>query len=158
MKTLFILSFVFALLCSANAAPSIPNLQQCGNGISCAPSQTCMTNATGAGAVVINFPLSCHYFYFLSPLLNAPHSPVLQYACSPLPNAVRCNDARFSCPSTTTCAQGCKCEAADGSLVNAVTNVDAFYDDPMRCPSRTFSRFKQWQDHQQSCHRRLRRS
>ncbi len=55
-----------------------------------------------------------------------------QYACSPLPNAVRCNDARFSCPSSTTCAQGFKCEAADGSLVNAVTNVDAFYDDPMR--------------------------
>ena len=49
-----------------------------------------------------------------------------QYSCSPLPNAVRCMDARFSCPASTTCAEELKCIAADGSVSEGVLNVDAF--------------------------------
>ncbi len=53
MKTLAIVSCVLALLCAASALPTIaPNAQDCGNGIFCAPSQTCMSNATGAGLEV----------------------------------------------------------------------------------------------------------
>ena len=149
MKTISLLAFVLALLCSANAIPSIPNLLQCGNGISCAPSQTCMSNVTGAGSAVnpktltINptplgqalrvppFPNTLMSL-FTSRALVAPDKPFSQYACSPLSNAVRCNDARFSCPSSTECAEDYKCQAADGSSVDAISNLDAFYDDPMR--------------------------
>jgi hypothetical protein len=35
-------------------------------------------------------------------------------------------DARFSCPSSTTCAEELKCVAADGSISDGVLNVDAF--------------------------------
>ncbi len=47
MKTFAIVACVLALLCAASALPTIaPNAQDCGNGIFCAPSQTCMSNAT----------------------------------------------------------------------------------------------------------------
>ena len=90
------------------AAPTTiaPPLSSCGNGISCAPDQTCMSNATGAGLV---------------------------HACSPLPRAVRCMDARFSCPAATACAENSQCVAADGTIVSdAAMNVDAFRVADMR--------------------------
>jgi len=94
--------FAFVLLCSSITAaiPTIaPAANDCGNGIFCAPLQTCMSNATGAGLV---------------------------HACSPLPRAVRCMDARFSCPVSTACAENSQCVAADGTVVSdAVINVDA---------------------------------
>lgn len=96
---------VFALTIVSNvvnihALPTIsPNPQNCDNGISCASSQTCMSNATGAGLI---------------------------YACSPLPNAVRCMDARFSCPYHSVCSDNSTCVEPNGSMINAVINVDAF--------------------------------
>ena len=86
------------------ALPTIaPASENCGNGIYCAPSQTCMSNATAIGAGLV-------------------------YACSPLPHAVRCMDARFSCPTYSTCAENSTCVASDhdGSISDAVINVDAF--------------------------------
>lgn len=86
------------------ALPTIaPGAENCSNGISCAPSQTCMSNASAIGAGLV-------------------------YACSPLPNAVRCMDARFSCPSHSICAENSTCIAADGSgsVSDALVNVDAF--------------------------------
>jgi len=81
-----------------------PITQDCGNGISCAPRQTCMSNATGAGLV---------------------------YACSPLYRAVRCMDARFSCPTSYTCAENSRCVSAEVNAeeagFNAVLNLDAFH-------------------------------
>jgi len=94
-----------------------PIAQDCGNGISCAPRQTCMSNATGAGLV---------------------------YACSPLYRAVRCMDARFSCPMSYKCVENSRCvsvdaeagiiidaeagtiDAEDGIIIDAVPNLDAF--------------------------------
>jgi hypothetical protein len=35
-------------------------------------------------------------------------------------------DARFSCPTSTICAEELKCVAADGSFSDGVLNVDAF--------------------------------
>ena len=89
------------LVCSVSAVPFLSN--DCGNGISCAPLQTCMSNATGAGIV---------------------------YACSPLPNAVRCMDARFSCPADTVCAENATCITASATATatiptDAVINLDA---------------------------------
>jgi hypothetical protein len=77
--------------------------ENCGNGIFCAPSQTCMSNASAVGAGLV-------------------------YACSPLPHAVRCMDARFSCPALSSCAENYTCVAPDhdGSISDAVLNVDAF--------------------------------
>ena len=95
------LFMIAMLVCSVSAIPTIaPAPNSCGgNGISCAPLQTCMSNATGAG---------------------------LLYACSPLPAAVRCMDARVSCPANTACAENSQCVAADGTVVSdAVVNVDA---------------------------------
>jgi hypothetical protein len=88
-----------------------PIAQDCGNGIYCAPRQTCMSNATGAGLV---------------------------YACSPLYRAVRCMDARFSCPMSYKCAENSRCVSGDAEVkakpepdaedgLNAVLNLDAFH-------------------------------
>jgi hypothetical protein len=92
------LFMVAVLVCSVSALPLLTN--NCGNGISCAPSQTCMSNATGAGIV---------------------------YACSPLPEAVRCMDARFSCPADTVCAENATCISASTDTIptDAVINLDA---------------------------------
>ncbi len=110
MKPIAILSCALLLTCgcdiNAMTAPIIT--QDCGNGISCAPRQTCMSNATGAGLV---------------------------YACSPLYRAVRCMDARFSCPTSYTCVENSRCvssgfnaEAEAGIIVvDAVLNLDAFH-------------------------------
>ena len=89
------------LVCSVSAVPFLSN--DCGNGIYCAPLQTCMSNATGAGIV---------------------------YACSPLPDAVRCMDARFSCPAATVCAENATCTTiatgiATATVTDAVINLDA---------------------------------
>ena len=97
------------LVCSVSAMP-FPAGNDCGNGIFCAPLQTCMSNATGAG---------------------------LLYACSPLPRAVRCMDARFSCPEATVCAENATCISVSATdttdttdttattATDAVVNVDA---------------------------------
>lgn len=106
MKPISFLTCALIMMCynvsEINALPTIipsPNIQHCGNGISCASSQTCMSNATGAGLI---------------------------YACSPLPNAVRCMDARFSCPTSSICVDESKCLAIDDNTTDAVINVDAF--------------------------------
>lgn len=114
MKPIAILSWALLLTCGVNAMIA-PIAQDCGNGIYCAPRQTCMSNATGAGLV---------------------------YACSPLYRAVRCMDARFSCPMSYTCAENSRCvsglnaevkakpepDAEDGlNDVAAVLNLDAFH-------------------------------
>jgi hypothetical protein len=78
-----------------------PASENCGNGIYCAPSQTCMSNASAFGAGLV-------------------------YACSPLPSAVRCMDARFSCPTLSSCVEDLKCIYPDGNLTDAIVNVDAF--------------------------------
>lgn len=113
MKPFALLAFALAMIGTSNthvyALPNIaPSAQSCGNGIFCAPFQTCMSNATGAGLV---------------------------YACSPLPSATRCLDARFSCPSSYTCIEDSKClpptngnNGNNDSIVtyDAVVNLDAF--------------------------------
>jgi hypothetical protein len=106
MKPISFLTCALFMMCynigEITALPTIlpsPSVQNCGNGISCAYSQTCMSNATGAGLV---------------------------YACSPLPNAVRCMDARFSCPMSSICADESKCLIIDGNITDAIINVDAF--------------------------------
>ena len=101
-NTMNVKSFMIAMLvCSVSAVPFLSN--DCGNGIHCAAGQTCMSNATGAG---------------------------LLYACSPLPRAVRCMDARFSCPASTVCAENATCISATATTdkiptTDAVINVDA---------------------------------
>jgi hypothetical protein len=53
MKSFAVLVCVLALLCSANAIPTIISTGvDCLNGISCAPGQTCMSNTTGVGMAV----------------------------------------------------------------------------------------------------------
>ena len=106
MKPISFLTCALFMMCynigEITALPAIlpsPSVQNCGNGISCASSQTCMSNATGAGLV---------------------------YACSPLPNAVRCMDARFSCPTASVCVDESKCLITDGNITDAIMNVDAF--------------------------------
>lgn len=107
MKPISFLTCALVMMCynviEINSLPTIisnPNIpQHCGNGISCASSQTCMSNATGAGLI---------------------------YACSPLPNATRCMDARFSCPTASICVDELKCISADGNITDAIINVDAF--------------------------------
>jgi hypothetical protein len=95
--------FLTCMLIANNGINAISNIvvdgHNCGNGISCAPLQTCMSNATGAG---------------------------LLYACSPLINAVRCMDARFSCHPLSICAEDSKCIYSDGNSSDAVVNLDAF--------------------------------
>jgi len=86
----------------AFALPALPPISQdCGNGIFCAASQTCMSNMTGAGLI---------------------------YACSPLTNAVRCMDARFSCPHDHVCAENSRCIMNQTSTegLDAVLNLDAY--------------------------------
>ena len=110
MKLPAFLAFAFAtIVFDTHALPTIaPSAQHCGNGIACAPSQTCMSNASAVGAGLV-------------------------YACSPLPNAVRCMDARFSCPVSSSCVEDSKCSyAADGSVTDAVVNLDAFEVAEMR--------------------------
>jgi hypothetical protein len=71
----FMACALLMFVCNMDALPTIapvsPASEDCGNGIFCAPSQTCMSNASAPGAGLV-------------------------YACSPLPHAVRCMDARFS--------------------------------------------------------------
>lgn len=88
---------LFAMFCGITAAIPLGSTD-CRNGIFCALDQTCMSNATGAGLV---------------------------HACSPLQRAVRCMDARFSCPAATVCAENSTCIAANNIQMDAVINVDA---------------------------------
>jgi len=111
MKSSLFLSYALLVLLGGSGshlAYAIPTLapisQDCGNGIFCAPSQTCMSNITGAGLI---------------------------FACSPLTNAVRCMDARFSCPTGYSCAENSRCSPShqplldEGSAAAATTEIDA---------------------------------
>ena len=112
---IFFSSALLVLLGGIHLADAMPMMaaataatfsRDCGNGIYCAPSQTCMSNMTGAGLI---------------------------YACSPLTNAVRCMDARFSCPRDYSCADNSRCITNDGSaIIDAVVNLDAFRVSDMR--------------------------
>ena len=123
-----ILFFAVALLCGASALPTIissgADSVDCLNGISCAQSQTCMSNLTGAGMRVHIFSRGTYSARKIR--IRLPSHLSLQYACAPLPNAVRCMDARFSCPASTVCAEEIKCVAADGTVTDGILNVDAF--------------------------------
>jgi hypothetical protein len=114
MKSNLLLSCALLLVIGGGGGKShyalaLPNLapisQDCGNGIFCAASQTCMSNINGAGLI---------------------------YACSPLTNAVRCMDARFSCAHDHVCVENYRCilnqTLTEGlaTEINAVLNLDAF--------------------------------
>ncbi len=110
MKTFALFSLAFLLTYSSigitNALPTVvPSDNDCGNGIYCATRQTCMSNATGAGLV---------------------------YACSPIHRAVRCMDARFSCPPSFVCSKNSRCipsgSTRESDEIDAVVNVDAFQE------------------------------
>ena len=109
----FLACALVMFVCDTDALPTIaPAAEDCGNGIFCAPSQTCMSNASAPGAGLV-------------------------YACSPLPHAVRCMDARFSCPASYTCIEDSKCRSLeDGKNItisyDAVVNLDAFEVAEMR--------------------------
>ncbi len=114
MKSISFLLFLSILLVSSNVKyinahiDLKPISQNCGNGIFCSSTQTCMSNSTGAGII---------------------------YACSPLTNAVRCMDARFSCPKSYSCAENSKCISDNNTtqeIIDAVVNIDAFEVAEMR--------------------------
>lgn len=98
---------IASLLWNSSVA-ALPNLSplDCGNGIYCSIGQTCMSNTTGAG---------------------------LLYACSPISNAVRCMDARFSCPPFYTCIENSQCAVASNdvrdntNVIDGIVNVDAHH-------------------------------
>ena len=78
-------------------------------------------------------PLLSSAHFLTPPVAVHPSHALFLFSCSPLPNAVRCNDARWSCPASSTCADdmhdaaalgSSKCVASDGSVVDAVVNVD----------------------------------
>jgi hypothetical protein len=104
-----LLLFLTCILLANKNVISLSNIafegHDCGNGITCAPTQTCMSNTTGAG---------------------------LLYACSPLTNAVRCMDARFSCPDSSICVEDSKCLYSDGNSSDAVVNLDAYHVSEIR--------------------------
>jgi hypothetical protein len=101
----FALTSFFLSISSIGFVQAVTDITQsvnnCGNGIFCASSQTCMSNTTGAGLI---------------------------FACSPLSNAVRCMDARYSCPASYSCAEEAKClfNNTDNQLhtIDAVLNID----------------------------------
>jgi hypothetical protein len=104
MKLFFFL--LSTIIVNTNALSNIHvEVNNCGNGIMCAPLQTCMSNLTGAG---------------------------LLYACSPLKNAVRCMDARFSCPHSSICVEESKCINSNGNISDVVVNLDAFKTEEIR--------------------------
>jgi len=115
MKSLSFLLYLSILLVNNSVIPInahidiMPIAINCGNGIFCASSQTCMSNATGAGLI---------------------------YACSPMSNAVRCMDSRFSCPTSFSCAENLKCVSnytdSDSEIIDAVVNIEAFEVAEMR--------------------------
>ena len=89
---------------------AIPNIGvssiDCENGIYCAARQTCMSNATGAG---------------------------LLYACSPFSRAVRCADARYSCPKSFICSTNSRCISnTTNDEMDAVLNIDSYHVAEMR--------------------------
>ena len=93
----------------------------CGNGITCAPGHTCMSSSPGAGKKVTPTKARQLPLPFFSPFTCNPRAA--QFACSPLRNAVRCSDARYSCPSASTCETGNVC-LLNGVTTPATANVD----------------------------------
>jgi hypothetical protein len=92
MKSVLLLCGL-AFLCVANAFPTIALAGiDCGNGLSCAPEQTCMSNTTGAGKVVrkvnvLNIRLAlCHaYRHYTVCLLPSPQRSAVQRRARILP-------------------------------------------------------------------------
>lgn len=93
----------------------------CGNGITCAPGHTCMSSSRGAGKKVTPKKARQLPLPLFSPLRCNPSA--WQFACSPLSNAVRCSDARYSCPAASTCQTGNVC-LLNGATTAATVNVD----------------------------------
>jgi hypothetical protein len=61
----------------------------------------------------------------------------LQFACSPLSNAVRCGDARFSCPFRSTCSQTGNTCVLNGVTSAATRNVDPVSSTPVELTGST---------------------
>jgi hypothetical protein len=84
-------------------------------------------------------PLLSIAHFLTPPVAVHPSHALFLCSCSPLPNAVRCNDARLSCPASFVCADdgrnafgSSKSVASDGSIVDAAINVDPFQVAEMR--------------------------
>jgi hypothetical protein len=52
-----------------------------------------------------------------------------KYLCSPFVNPVKCNDARFSCPSDSKCIDRQKCKHSNNKITNQVMNSDAYFEE-----------------------------
>jgi len=114
MKPVSFFLFTFLICISSNGIVQAitdisPSTNNCGNGIFCTQSQTCMSNTTGAGLI---------------------------FACSPLPNAVRCMDARYSCPTSYVCSEEARCISNNTNgqfhTIDAVLNIDPVKVSDMR--------------------------
>jgi len=93
------LLLALSLAAAAQAISLMPAASlSCSNGLFCAMGETCMSNKQGAGA---------------------------KLACSPLPNAVICNDRRHSCPSGSTCFNELCMPANAGQPFKASMSKDA---------------------------------
>ena len=97
------------------------------------------SKATGKGLPKPLPPLLSSAHFLTPPVAVHPSNALFLLSCSPLPNAVRCNDARWSCPASFVCADdgrdafgSSKRVASDGSIVDAVINVDPFEVTEMR--------------------------
>ena len=93
------LLLALSVVAAAQAITLAPGASvSCDNGLFCAMGQTCISKAQGAGA---------------------------KLACSPHPNAVVCNDMRFSCPSGSTCFNELCTPVDGGKPFKASTSFDA---------------------------------
>jgi len=93
------LLIAISVISAAQAITLAPGASvSCDNGLFCASGQTCISKYQGAGA---------------------------KLACSPHPNAVVCNDKRFSCPAGSTCFNELCTPTNGGEPFQASTSVDA---------------------------------
>jgi len=96
------------------------------------PPQFFKSKATGKG-LPKPLPLLSRAHFLTPPVAVHPSHALFLFSCSPLPSAVRCNDARWSCPASFVCADdgrdafgSSNSVASDGSIVDAVINIDPF--------------------------------
>jgi hypothetical protein len=88
---LTLLACALAMLSSAHAIPAIaPSTHDCGNGVSCASTQTCMSDARGAGMKV----RKCGKHSVAEPCCK----PLL-WQCLPLPGVLYAQTVSNTCPS-----------------------------------------------------------
>ena len=93
------LLLALSVVAAAQAITLAPGASvSCDNGLFCAMGQSCMSKEQGAGS---------------------------RLACSPHPNAVVCNDMRFSCPSGSTCFNELCTPVDGGKPFKASTSFDA---------------------------------